>query len=191
MIRDCLKFKFFGQMKSLQPALLLIVTLLALFKLPLCAKDKNLFVAHVKSYIDTDEALSKEFKSFTKEFGSPVWSQATEELVGQTKIAMAPVIDYKNDFTNGMLLFIEGKTGEIKYKFISRDKLLKHYISKKKNKSIIYRDNLIGVFLKFDLKLFNIIEQKMTEAMGFQNGNEESEIKSFQVSDTIESLFSD
>lgn len=175
-------------MKSLH---LYIALYLFASNLAVQAKDKNPFVSEIKSHIHSDNNLSKEFKNFTREFGNPVWSQALEIEFEQTIIVLAPIIDYANDFANGVLLFIVHEDNKIDHMFISREQLFKQYIGKKKNKKSKYTEDLIGTFLKFDLKLYNIIEQKLTQAIGFQNGNKEREIKNFEIDNTIVALFDD
>lgn len=176
-------------MRNIKAVFILAAALLQLNYAPLHAKEKNKFIDDVKSYVESNGQLSKELKSITIEFGSPMWNQTLSETFQETKIAITPTIDYKNDFVSGIIIFIEGLDSTLKYHFISREELFKHYVNKKKSQKLLYRNELITSFLKLDLKLFNVIEQDFVTAVDFYGLDREEKIKNYEIKEEITGVF--
>jgi len=133
--------------------------------------------------------MSKYFLDITSKHGSPIWNYSIEQEITESKLVITPVINYESNFVSGVFYFLENQKGDIEQVFISREQVLKQYVKKKKQRSLIYFQPVIYSFLFLDLKVFNFMDEGLINAISLSDKNSKQLITNYKFDDKLIELF--
>lgn len=168
----------------------ILISFVLFFYSPIYSKESSL-LKKIRNQVEENEKLSKYFLEITSKYGSPKWNYSVEQEITDSKFVITPVINYESNFINGVFYFLENQKGDIDQVFISREQVLKQYVKKKKQRNLIHFQPVIYSFLFLDMKIFNFIDDELTNAISLSDKNSKQLISNFNFDNKLTELFND